>query len=49
MNYRFSTVAFSLEAGGITDEEWTIGIDADTDEQQTGTNRFRNKYLTGSE
>lgn len=49
MNVSQMFVDASLEAGGITDEEWTIGIDADTDEQQTGTNRFRNKYLTGSE
>lgn len=47
MNVSQMFVDASLEAGGITDEEWTIGID--TDEQQTGTNRFRNKYLTGSE
>lgn len=51
MNVSQMFVDASLEAGGITDEEWTIGIDTDTDtdEQQTGTNRFRNKYLTGSE
>lgn len=49
MNVSQMFVDASLEAGGITDEEWTIGIDADTDEQQTGANRFRNKYLTGSE